>query len=148
VFLPTWAVMTLVPKTPRPLSLEGSSLPSSTPKIKSILNGISIFPSTMAEENHLEKHTVQLAKRVELLLNRLPAQEQGQQQPPEAIKLRQKTSFNEFLAKKLGSLRAECREKLKSIDERSTTLSREAEKLSADREALEATKAESLRLRD
>jgi len=100
----------------------------------------------MAEADHLENRTAQLAKRVELLLNRLPAREQGQEQPPEATKLRHITSFNESLAKELGSIKAECQEKLKSIDQRSQVLSREAETLRVGTEALGKTKTDNLGL--
>lgn len=102
----------------------------------------------MAESNYLEDRTVQLAKRVELLLNRLPAREQGQEHPPEATKLRQITSFNQSLAKELESIKAECQEKLESIEDRSLVISQETESLRIDKEALQQANEENLKLRD
>lgn len=102
----------------------------------------------MAESNYLEDRTVQLAKRVELLLNRLPAREQGQEHPPEATKLRQITSFNQSLAKELESIKAECQEKLKSVEERSLVISQETESLRIDKEALQKANEETFALRD
>lgn len=74
----------------------------------------------MAENNHIEDRTVQLAKRVELLLNHLP--DQGE--PLEARKLKHATTFSESLAKELASIKAEYQERLRSAGEKETAAAR------------------------